>query len=133
MKNVIIVLLFLFSASTAFTQVRFVEKSQIDTLTNADTIFVTLANKLYAKGTFECGVEATNVSGTTSAQGRIQVNHMSTGGQWLYVSTDTLAIADGTAMIISKDINATRARFRVSSTGTQSSALKTSCTFRIAR
>lgn len=111
-------------------QVSFDYVAASSTLTNQDTAYVTLTRDYTNVGTVECGVKATNVSGTTAAGARIQVNHSPVGTNWVNATTDTLAIVNGTISVTGITLKAYRCRLMLFSTGTQVTTVASACTYK---
>ena len=133
MKHISFIVCFLLASFIAKSQVNYDYISSTDTLTNADTVYVTLGKNYYAVGTVECGVTTTNISGTSAGQMRLQVKHSPAGSNWVNVGTDTLALTTGTFNAISCTLNGYNARLRIISTGTQSTQAVTGCTYKKAQ
>lgn len=111
-------------------QVNYDYIASTDTLTNADTISVTLGRTYNATGYVQCGVTITNISGTSAGRGQIQVAHSPSGSNWITNGTDTIALTTATNGMLTATFHASRARIRYISTGTQSTQLVTGCSYR---
>lgn len=132
MKNKILFILMIASMSLS-AQVSYDYVASTDTLTNADTVYVTMTKDYLWQGTVECGCSVTQLSGTSGGNARLQVNHSTVGTNWVNAGTDTLAVSSGAISAISTSLNGYRARLRIITTGTQSTKAVTTCTYKRTR
>lgn len=115
-------------SNVAEAQVRPLYTLGPDTLTNTDTVYLTVPRTLVDRGgVFDISyqIEAEQLSGTTNITAFEQVSNQYTGGNW--ISTGDTVDVDGTANVLLNDkgFQHSRHRLMLIGTGTQSTKLDT--------
>lgn len=130
MKNILILLIMCLMTLGLSAQVSYDYAISTDTLTNADTVYVTMGKTYTAVGTLECGCTISNISGTTAGAARMQVSHNPAGTNFVNIGTDTIAITTGTNGLLAKTLNGYKGRLEIITTGTHSTQVVTGCTYK---
>lgn len=129
MKNIIFMTLMMIGA-TLSAQVSYDYITSTDTLTNAETVYVTMGKTYTAAGTLECGCNVTQLSGTAGGYALLQTSHSPAGSNYVDINTDTLTLADATSSAISATLNGYKGRLKIVTSGTQSTKVVTGCTYK---